>query len=293
MNLDTNPGMTRGTVIVSNQNKQPILSILTPINKPHALFIDHAVSVRDKALSDGDVEWVIGVNNATENDKKGITDIVGKIISNVNIIDYGNVSLGETRNNLIRDSHGKYVLFVDSDDILDMSMPYLRQFIANEDYDLLFPESYYEMGLDGKRILKTNCSKELFLDPINNFKESKLFQYMWGKVIRRDLAEKIHFYDCNMFEDVGAFIDLCSNSHSISVLRYPIYIRTKSELNTSGSVSESTYRGLEVCVQHWNEDFPDGSMRNKLDNLLNYMKSKGNVDEERLKRISDSYCQKK
>ena len=278
---------------MSDQDKAEVtykyrIAILTPMNKFHNDFDECVGSMKEILKHNDDIHWYIGLNNCNLKDNLKIRKYLhSKLGKGYSIFNYGDISLGNTRNNLIRDSEGNFILFLDSDDSL-CNFSHAFDWIM-EKFDLITFNNYsVDEGVNF--VYNTvHVDQELYDNPLQNFKESKLFQYMWGKLIKRELAEKIHFYDCTVFEDVGAFIDLITNAKNIARLDDIIYVRKKNGKSVSSTISEHTYNGLIECVNRLIETYPDGSMMNKIDNLISYVRSKGDADEELLEKIHTAY----
>ena len=154
----------------------------------------------------------------------------------IRIIDKKNEGVAKTRNLGIKESTGKYIMFIDNDDFIDND--YISSFINNiEDNDILIGS--YKRVDDEKLLFKYNLvsdsswSKYVVLAP-------------WAKLYKRDFLvnNKIEFLDYKIGEDVYFNLLCYSKTDKIKVFNnqsYNWYYNNKS-------VSNTTQKGLNQNV---------------------------------------------
>lgn len=123
---------------------------------------------------------------------------------NTKIISIKNSGISNARNIGIKESSGKFLIFVDGDDFIsDYSLKYILRYIENNSFDLLLLNTtkYYEISNKYEReILKIKKNKNIEVcELINN----KVFGRVWRFVYNRELIDKnnIRFHQNLIYED--------------------------------------------------------------------------------------------
>ncbi len=149
-----------------------------------------------------------------------------------------NFGVSKTRNIGIKKSNGKYILFLDSDDLLEeISVKKLLYEIKknhNQDYFFYKSRIVGEKKIDHNQI-KLNSGKN-FLDLIIN--KSKFRATCWNYLIKKNylLNSKIFFKDARIFEDQFFVFQLLVNSNKFKIINKSIYKRRIQEPDTLSSL---------------------------------------------------------
>lgn len=124
-------------------------------------------------------------------------------IQNVKIIYQQNKGIGGARNTGLNNAVGKYVMFVDCDDVLHLD-------IVESLMKVAVPEQL-DMVLCGYNLVKMEnfqvVEKKEFINPENGVTEKKkmgIFSYPglpWAKVLKRELFDEIRFLNGYWYED--------------------------------------------------------------------------------------------
>ena len=119
------------------ENKELKLSVIVPVYNVEQYIRPCIESIFKQGLDDSEFE-VILVNDGTEdNSLKVISDIIAGH-ENIKVLEQDNQGPSVARNYGIRNAVGKYVLFIDADDLLiENSVPELLLIAINEDADLV------------------------------------------------------------------------------------------------------------------------------------------------------------
>ena len=126
--------------------------------------------------------------------------------SNIRIINQNNQGVSQARNKIIQEAHGKYLTFVDSDDLIHFDQ-YLKayQIIEVEQSDLFIPSKKYELNeLIEKEIINSPCmkiyntkllrDKKILFDKNISLGEDLLFNLKYYNI-----CSKISFYNLDMY----------------------------------------------------------------------------------------------
>ena len=128
----------------------------------------------------------------------GSTDNTGELlrkysnISNIRIISQKNFGISEARNQGLKEIYAKYIMFLDSDDILlKDSINNLLDFGLKNNLDIV--EGGYYSYINGNLI-----GGRTHIDSINS---NQLFGFPWGKIIRNKIFNNLKFPLKTQYED--------------------------------------------------------------------------------------------
>lgn len=206
----------RKSRIIRNPIKEEVdLSIIVPIYNVEKYLMDCISSITEQ-----ETEYTIEVILVND----GSTDNSGEILKSFNneqdikIIYQKNQGLSSARNTGLEHAVGKYVMFVDSDDVI---YPETVQKLMNEAYkqnaDIV--EGGYSIFPHGQV-----CSKEYKFVARDNIEEKlKRSGYAWGKVYKRTLFEKVQWPPGLLFEDTLNHLILFYLANTIITIPDVIY----------------------------------------------------------------------
>ncbi|NGP43334.1 glycosyltransferase, partial [Acinetobacter sp. GC2] len=108
------------------------LSIIIPVYNSKDYILDCVNSI--KILDNTNYEIII-VNDGSSDNSLDIINLIASENPRVRIISQENKGLGGARNTGILNSNGKYVLFPDSDDRLNLNI--FNKYLKKDDFDIL------------------------------------------------------------------------------------------------------------------------------------------------------------
>ena len=113
------------------------LSIIVPVYNVEKYIRPCIESIFKQGLDDKDFEVII-VNDGTEDRSMEVIADIINAHQNIQIIEQENHGLSIARNNGLEIAVGKYILFIDSDDMLiSQSVPYLLNIALSRRADLV------------------------------------------------------------------------------------------------------------------------------------------------------------
>ena len=138
-------------------NKKINLSIIIPVYNVEKYIRQCLDSVFNQGMKDDYFEIII-INDGTQDHSIEVIQDIIDHHKNIKIISQNNQGVSTARNNGIEKAIGKYILMLDSDDLLvDNSLPILLEKALSYEYDLIVAD-YTEMTNDSiaKKLTKNN-----------------------------------------------------------------------------------------------------------------------------------------
>ncbi|HGS8320697.1 TPA: (galactosaminyl)2-N,N'-diacetylbacillosaminyl-alpha1-diphospho-di-trans,octa-cis-undecaprenol synthase PglE [Neisseria gonorrhoeae] len=239
------------------------LSIVVPIYNVES-YLEACLNSIEPILSNENVELIL-VNDGS---KDGSEDICYKYIDKISNIKHqtpntkyiyqDNQGLSEARNTGIKNSNGKYIAFIDSDDFINCQV--LLDFLGKDDSDM--PDvvflnavkydkgrvSYFGEDYQPEKIL--NQSKVEVLKGLCRFR--KFPGSAWNKIIKRELIirEKLFFEKGIYSEDIEWSMRLFNAATTFSYLDgCYYYYRQGRKDSITGTVSEKGIKSLLYILE--------------------------------------------
>jgi len=153
----------------------------------------------------------------------------------------GTMNIGGKRNKLKKSTTGKYVVFIDDDDMVAQNYLQLMMEGCSSGKDIItFDMDYYIDGIYNKtwvinRFIGCDWNSKHWAqnyNPTHRFTVDRIFYHLCA--VRRELADQVDFIDANNAEDVGyseALIPLIETEFHIEHCMLHIYFDTKKIQN--------------------------------------------------------------
>ena len=156
-------------------DSQILLSIIIPAFNAEN-YIEKCIN-RIVPLLDCDVECIVVDDGSTDNTLKLLRNISNDIV-NINIISQNNTGVSGARNNALKKANGKYICYIDIDDVIDTGtlkkvIEYLRNNLSEE--LVVFP--HYEGNESKGFILRFNNSLKALIGRRQNIFEGLNIRY--------------------------------------------------------------------------------------------------------------------
>lgn len=222
---------------------KPILSIIVPIYNVEKYLEKCLDSLIKQNIKNYEI---ICVNDGSRDNSLSILKKISKENFNIKIINQKNAGLSSSRNVGIRESEGKYIMFVDSDDFITENI--LKEII----------ESLEEKDIEGLYYNYTN-----YFDEVDNYSENSNYgvgnqivdgYYLWDKlkknmnymswlwILKKDFIVKnnLFFKENIIHEDLEYFVKLIVKIKKIKILDKNIYFyrRRKGSITTTVQIEK-------------------------------------------------------
>ena len=219
-----------------NGSRKYDISILVPVYNVEQ-YLENCINSLVNQKTKYSYEIVFVNDGSTDNS----WDILKKYenFDNITIINQENKGLSETRNVLISNANGKYVLFVDSDDLLEENAIDKMGTEAFENFFDLVQCSYYKFFENEKSNIV--FKERTIID--NKYDNLQIPGFAWGKLIKIDLFENIRFPKGYLYEDTIIPFLVLSKCNNIKILSDCFY---GYRINENGIVNNSK-NNIKCC----------------------------------------------
>lgn len=236
------------------------LSIIVPVYNVEKYVRTCIESIFRQGLSDDEFEVIIINDGTPDKSMDKITDIIC-LHKNIQVINQQNKGISITRNNGINKAVGKYILFVDSDDILvDNSLPLLLVEAQRVEAELVMAD-YIEIDSGQKLPEKAIIPKEI--DSTEKNGEELFLQdmdpydcHVWHFLFKRDFLRdnNISFVPNIIYEDIPFVHECYLKARKCLRIKWPMYIYRKNNgLSLTSNFDKKA--GMDLCIaiaKTWN-----------------------------------------
>lgn len=208
------------------QNNKFQITIIIPVHNEERYLSTCLKSV----LKQKGVEYeVIVIDDCSTDSSPQILEEYTKRHNNIKVIKNNkNIGQGLSRNIGLENANGRYILFLDADDYLEVNaLTDLTVKIDKELPDLIF-FNHYLVYEDGRREEASQQSvfKQSNINDIDGLKDKliNIFHVPWNKVYKKDFLAEIRFhYPPGSYEDVFCSFKALLEANSICLLDRAIY----------------------------------------------------------------------
>ena len=214
-----------------------MISVIVPVYNVEEYLEECLESIRKQTYQDIEV---ILVNDGSTDGSKEICERFCQVDSRFRLINQENQGQSVARNRGVKESVGQYIMFVDSDDVINTSV-----------LEVLLP--YMKMDVDIVECRMTRNKEEFFLNRTSTiafegnakkailnciaFKEVKFCAFT--KLYRREIVEKIPFLEGYIYEDVFTGINYLKHIRKIVIVDYiGYYYRVRPNSTMTKSFNE-------------------------------------------------------
>lgn len=235
---------------------QPWLSVLVPVFNVELYVEDCLRSVLEQ--SDTGVEILVLDDASRDGSWARVESLAAAHPGRLHLLRHpGNRGLSAARNSLIARARGKYVWFLDSDDVLlPGALAAVRQRLAGNnapdlllcDFALLRAQPRLRHRLRGKAHYRTHDGATLKVSADRAALAAGLLRqrqlHAWSKIGRRDVWRQAPFPEGRYFEDMAAIADLLRATTTWAYLPRPLVGYRQHSASIVASMNQSKTRDL-------------------------------------------------
>lgn len=267
------------------------ISVIIPIYNVEKYLTKCLESVINQTYNN--LEIILVDDGSTDNSGK-ICDEFSRIDKRIKVIHKNNGGLSDARNKGIESSTGKYISFIDSDDLVNRNMiEILRKNLLDFDADISIC-AFKKVTMDKKideEVVKTNNTVvynnlQAIRELLNS--DEKVTNHSWNKLYKIKLFEKILFPKGKNFEDIATTYKLFEISKKIVYSDFVGYYYYQREFSITGNINlKSLYDDLYVINERYNyllDKYPelqDDLYRNKANHALLYLTGLTKINEKK------------
>ena len=233
------------------------LSVIIPIYKTEIFLEDCVNSILSQSTEE--IEIVLVDDGSPDNCPK-MCDDIAKSNDNVLVVHKENGGLSSARNAGLAVATGKYVTFVDSDDLItSSSIRDVLNWINTDDADVCFLGAE-KLFSDGR---KSDLGESIDRDVIHSCTKEEAIAYLstrpkypgsaWSKLFKREflVENDLHFpYDRRYSEDLGFILDCLRKAKKIDALNTHFYqYRQGREGSITNKVSIKNFNDLYRFIE--------------------------------------------
>lgn len=245
--------------------KNPILSIIIPVYNSQIYLDECLKSIVSNDLDQ--VEILIINDGSTDNSAKIIERYANKY-KHITYYHRENRGVSSSRNFGLKKSTGKWVWFIDSDDIIQTkSLKRICKLLVSTDLDIfLFQYTEFEDKVNNKMSSKSclnNLDKEISkYDAMESLINSKYATFPWNKIFKRNLFSNITFPEDRSFtEDMAVIYKLYAKATLFFITSESLYFyrqRATSLVHTISvkNLEDSAFSHYEM-VTFFEDQYPN------------------------------------
>lgn len=262
-------------------NKEIKLSIIVPIYNVEKYIKECINSLYRQNLNEDEFEVILVNDGSTDNSIQEVESIVNQH-NNISIINQPNQGLSTSRNNGLAKASGRYISFVDSDDIIvDNSLSILLQYAIDNNVDTIKGKviKIEDSNVPKQGVTQTMPTPEFIIKNgedayTENF--DRLECYAWQNLYKREflIRENIKFLAGLIFEDIAFYNEICLKAKSFAISNVPFYIYRQRQ----GSIMSTMNKDKLISM-------------NKVNEYILQMSKQLNIREQTRKAIVDNiFC---
>ena len=214
-----------------------MISVIVPVYNVEEYLEECLESIRQQTFTDIEV---ILVNDGSTDSSKEICERFCQADNRFKLINQENQGQSVARNRGVKESVGQFIMFVDSDDVintnvLEVLLPYMKTDVDIVECRMTRKKEEFFLNKTSTIVFEGN-SKEAILNCIA-FKEVKYCAFK--KLYRREIVEKIPFLEGYIYEDVFTGINYLKHIQKIVVIDYiGYYYRVRPNSTMTKSFNE-------------------------------------------------------
>ncbi len=221
------------------------VSIIVPVYNVEKYLTQCMESLVNQTLKE--IEIVVVNDGSPDNSIKILEKYEKKYPDLVKVFTTENRGVSHARNYALDRAVGEYIMFVDSDDFVELEMAEkLYNKAITDQNDMVMCARYNVYEIEGKKELKRKVMNIFSMN--QNFKMSeRKFElvhaspFPWDKLYKRELLTTIRFPEGIRFEDLVVAFEAAVMAENIGVLPEPLYnYRKTTQVGFLNSFSEAT-----------------------------------------------------
>ena len=221
-------------------SKNPLISIIIPVYNVEKYIAKCATTLFEQDFDS--IEYIFVNDCSPDNSMQILQSVIEKYPNRKNDIKIVNNAQNSgsslTRKNGLDNANGEYILFIDSDDWVELDMvSSMYKKAKNDNADIVWCDYY--LNYENKEIY---CKEKYDEIKNNDYLKACLSgsvnSYIWNKLVKNKLYENLEFPKFSLFEDTFIMTQLFYKTKKISYL--PKAFLHYNQMNLSSIVSSNS-----------------------------------------------------
>ncbi len=235
--------------------EKKILSIIVPVYNVEAYIHSCVESLLQQGLDEDSYEIILIDDGTPDNSIEAIKDLITKH-ANIIVLHQENQGISTARNHGVKEATGKYIIYVDSDDLLiEGSIKTLIAIALREEPDIIMAD--YVIKAE-EEIASTKIQRQEPTDiSIKNGRRLLMENldpnecYVWRTVYKREFLNQhnIKFIEGISFEDIIYTHECLLKAGKSIRVNYPFYIYRRRHGTLSSAIREKTIYDLNKSME--------------------------------------------
>lgn len=245
-----------------------LLSVIIPVYNMEK-YLKECLDKISKQQKNTEVEYLFVNDGSTDNSLKIIQDFKNEYENklNITIIDQKNAGVGVARNVGVQHAQGKYLGFLDPDDLFSSKFVIdILNILKNYEVDIVQYEAdrFFESIQDSRKITKQLRPDGLFsLDEalLKDFFEQS-FWVCWTRVFKKELFENLAFPHIPMCEDAAVLPFVFIRAKTIYFHGERLYYYRYNPNSISNLINDRHFKNKESSFLYIHDFFKKESINN-------------------------------
>jgi len=270
------------------KNQSSLISIIIPIYNVEVYLANCLTSVKNQTYKH--FEAILVNDGATDSSAEIATEFVQED-SRFRLIHQENKGLSGARNTGLKEAKGDFVFYLDSDDVLvNNALELLIHAAVKYDADVVQGNFYYDypdyllLNKQQKEEVVVYNSEEAMWALLEH---KTVLNFAWGKLIRRNLAQKHTFPEGKYYEDTFWKHKIIHEAKIYVALKQPVLFYLQRESAISGAFSirnldqlEGELQRLKFIKKYYPKKFEDQALKLLNQKIIHHYSLLPNLDQE-------------
>lgn len=255
------------------RNIDNLISVIIPVYNVEEYIEECLDSILAQTYKN--IEIII-VNDGSQDKSEQIINNYLELNKNIVYLKQENSGQAKARNLALEYATGKYVIFIDSDDFLELdALEKMYKKINQTDSDVCIGSyyKYYSNSNKEKYMVDGNNDKLKGIDVIDYVLNSRIHCLVSFKLIKKELLDKVNFkFEVGrLYEDFFPIFKTMVNSNNIAIVNEPIfYYRQRFESSTRAkriSKIDDYFHASKLVLDYINVNYNEVVKGNSLNNF--------------------------
>jgi CDP-glycerol glycerophosphotransferase len=224
----------------------PLVSVIVPVYNVSQFVADCLNSITEQTYQN--IEIVV-INDGSTDDSLAIVEGIASRDKRISIYNQKNAGLGAARNRGVQYANGKYLAFVDSDDVVPPRAYEMMVKTLEKSGSDFVTGTYHRFNSTGikkiKWMEKAHASKRTKIS-IKDYRDGFVNVYAWNKLYRKSTWERLglEYTEGVRYEDQEPTTQLMLRAKTFDVIPDSVYAYREREDNSSITQTKHLYKDI-------------------------------------------------